>query len=195
MGDLIRFDFKARTRVDSPVPVFAATAPKVTAADPAADPAAYVPDAPRVGSKYDSNLDVVAIAKLVRADIKKAIKAGTISKSLKTSVRTSRYSMGCSLSVEIKSASFAIYNPAWLDWDINPETKHHSRPDLRELPRFTEEAIALRKELEALVKSYHRDNSDSMTDYYDVNFAAYVEFGGDSYRNELAARSATLIAL
>lgn len=189
MGELIRFDFVRRERLD---PIGSAlTEPETT------EPVGYDHNAPRatalserewVGANFDSDRDVKVIAKLVRRDIKAAIKAGTLPKGLKCSVKIDRYSMGCSLDVGVKSTPFAVHNVAWLDWGINPETKHRGYPTLRDLPRYTTEAVRVRDELMAIVKSYQRDRSDSMTDYYDVNFAPGVNFIGDIYRNELAAR-------
>lgn len=78
------------------------------------------------GAKYDSSLNVVEIAKRIRADIKAAITAGTIP-AIKTSVRISRYSMGRSIDVTITETPFEVLNPAWTEackagacvWDLD----------------------------------------------------------------------------
>lgn len=51
------------------------------------------------GNNYEwtKNLDIVEIAKLVRKDIKKAYP------TIKASVRVDKYSMGCSLNVELSN--------------------------------------------------------------------------------------------
>ena len=56
------------------------------------------------GSKYQvtKDLDIVEIAKLVRKDIKVKLPA------IKTSTRVDKYSMGCSINVEILEAPIVL---------------------------------------------------------------------------------------
>jgi hypothetical protein len=51
----------------------------------------------------------------------------------------------------------------------------HDYDATRGIPRHTAEAAALLEQLNAIVGAYHRDNSDSSVDYFDVNF-----YGGDA---------------
>lgn len=111
------------------------------------------------GTKYDRDLDVVAIAKLLRKDLK-AARATTLvmlPAHVKISVTTSRYSMGCSLTVRIKGLREV---EKWIGGDyLNGRT-----------PLY----LAAREACTKLMEAYLRDNSDTMTDYYDVNFAGDV---------------------
>lgn len=123
------------------------------------------------GAKYDSSLGVVEIAKRIRADIKAAIAAGTIP-AIKTSVRISRYSMGRSIDVTITEAPFEVLNPAWTEackagacvWDLDGISK------------YTDEATRVFEVVRQIRDDYNYDRSDSMTDYYDVNFGGSVSF-------------------
>ena len=126
------------------------------------------------GAKYEDGLNVTEIAKRVRADISDAVKAGTLPK-IATSVRISRYSMGQSVSVTVTAtpAGFQIHNAARLAATLKNPNGHV------EHPWMSDEGRALMNALEAIVDAYNYDGSDSMTDYYDVNFHASVTFGGE----------------
>ena len=145
------------------------------------------------GSKYDSSMDIAQVAKLVRAELKAETKAGRLPKGVKYSVRTSRYSMGCSLTVEVKAVpqGFGVVNPhrAWLDHD-DPHFAYHTLAvnDPR-YPRLTAEAAELVASLERLVNQYNRKDIDSMTDYYNVSFSEHVGF---AYEVEQADRERVL---
>lgn len=124
------------------------------------------------GAKYDKNLNVVEIAKRIRADIKAAITAGTIP-AIKTSVRISRYSMGRSIDVTITEAPFVVINPAYTEaynagsrvWDLDSITK------------YTPEALRVLDVVKDIRDAYNHDRSDAMTDYYDTNFGGGVSRG------------------
>ena len=112
-------------------------------------------------------LDTTAIAKRIREDIKAAMHAGKL--PLATySVRTSKYSMGSSITVVASMLPFPVLNPdvftvgpgaSWVTFD---RTNHRSR--------FTPEAQAVERSLEAIVDAYHWDRSDFLTDYYNERF-------------------------
>lgn len=120
------------------------------------------------GTKYDSTRDIKEIAKLVRQDIKAAVKAGDLPK-LKASVRISRYSMGQSLDVEIKEVDCPVANPDRVADDLlGVHPPNHKL--------CTDEAYAVKDKVQVLVDEYNYDNSDSMTDYFDVNFYCRVNF-------------------
>lgn len=123
------------------------------------------------GTKYDKNIGVADIAKLVRADIKAGIKAGTLPAGLKCSVKISRYSMGQSLTVSVKAVSgIDIVNPAFIAAKV-------AAPDAWpiDINQTSDEARALLEDLRAIVSAYNYDGSDSMTDYYNVNFSGSVD--------------------
>jgi len=124
------------------------------------------------GERYDGDLDVAEIAKLVRKDIKAALAAGELPSGLKTSVRISRYSMGRSLDVRVTVYPGAVVNPAYAAWRVeHPHDPHFDAPS-----RFTEEATAHLEVLKSIHRAYNHDGSDLMSDYYDVNYYGQVEF-------------------
>lgn len=125
------------------------------------------------GSKYaeTQSLDLAAVAKLVRADIKAAVKAKKLPADLTYSVRTDRYSMGQSLGILVKGMS--------------DDRQYKVRPTRDEREVLTEEAGRAIERLEAILRAYNYDGSDSMSDYYDVRFSSHV-----SIQDERGARSA-----
>jgi len=101
------------------------------------------------GAKYDGTiLDAAVIAKNIREDIKQAVKKNELPKG-KYSVRISRYSMGRSINIRAKEIEFPVYGE---DGRLN---------------KFGE---LLRDSLEKIRNAYNYDNSDIMTDYFDVNY-------------------------
>jgi len=123
------------------------------------------------GAKYEKGLQVVEIAKRIRADIKAAIASGEIP-AIKTSVRISRYSMGRSIDVTITEAPFAVINPEW----VQARNEGVSVWELDNIDKFTAEASRVFDVVESIRAAYNYDRSDSMTDYYDVNFGGGVSF-------------------
>jgi hypothetical protein len=117
------------------------------------------------GSKYQENMDIKDIAKEVR----KAIKMD----GFKFSVKIQRFSGGQSLKVRIKEvpddfpmvAMKESWNGYGAQWQYSPE--------LKELMDY----------IEAIINSYNYDGSDSMVDYFDVNFYGFVdvESGSPAY--------------
>ena len=140
------------------------------------------------GSKYESKRDVKDVAKLVRADLAALVKKGELPKGFKASVTIDRFSGGCSLDVRVTAApGVPIYNRERLLLDtLEPNAYHHGAgvPPLN-----TEEATALIKLVEGVVNAYRRDNSDLMTDYFDVSFYSDVKF---DWSLEKADREAAL---
>lgn len=124
-------------------------------------------------SKYNRDLDVAEVAKLLRTDIAAARKDGSLALSAhaKVSVRIDRYSMGCSIDVVVRGCT-----PAEL-WNTPGMESHYDGQDWTlygggRMPMRD----AAHTRLTELMNAYKRDNSDSMTDYYDVNFAGHVTF-------------------
>lgn len=121
------------------------------------------------------HLDIKEIAKLVRADIAAAIKAGTLA-NVKTQVRISRYSGGQSMTVNVVGLpdGFVLDNTpareAWLAESGNCEW------DPRCPSLYTAEGHAVLDKLEAIMSAYNWDNSDSQRDHFDVNFYQHVDF-------------------
>jgi hypothetical protein len=118
------------------------------------------------GAKYRQGQDVVDIAKALRKDIKEARKTtlAMLPAHATVSVTTSRYSMGCSITVRVKGLQAAE------KWNV-PGVLTRPYGDGR-----TELCKNITAACTELMNAYKRDNSDSMTDYYDVNFSGSVTF-------------------
>ncbi len=124
---------------------------------------------PAYGMKFERGLDITEIAKRVRADIKAAIKTGTLP-AMKASVTVSRYAGGQSLNVKIKDC------PAMVGKLLNTKIASikHGRLDVDE---------------------YNFDKSDTQSDYFHVNFYGHVDFCHEFERVERVALQASLLAL
>ena len=128
------------------------------------------------GASYVPGRDVKEIAKDVRGLVKSAVKAGFLPKSLKASVRIDRYSMGCSLDVDVTAVDDCILNvSAWreqaangyrLSWaDLGGMYNTLGREVLDTLVRFC--------------KAFQKSESHSQSDYHNTNFYLDVNFSGD----------------
>lgn len=138
------------------------------------------------GSKFDKNLSTKEIAARVRQEIKEAVKTGDLPKA-KYSVRIDCYSMGSSIDVVIRALPFSILNPKRIELEAhNPRFQWQN---YESEPRHTLEASAVLGKVEQLLSSYNFDNSDSMTDYFDVKFYGHVKF---DWREESAERDLVL---
>lgn len=137
----------------------------------------------RVGSKFKRGQSTVEIAKLVRVDIREAIKSGALPR-IKVSVTTDSFSGGSSLTVRVREVppGFKRWTRAYVIANCN-RTNYYDTP-------ITAEADALIKALESIVSQYHRDNSDSASDYWDVNFYKHVDFDSSVGRAEWDAIAA-----
>jgi len=127
-----------------------------------------------IGAKYVQGRDVAEVARLLRADIAEAIRMSELPKGLKCSVRIARYAGGQSLNLEVTAlpAELALANPARVLFDKT----HPHRPHPAGMGLYSDEATQLVAKLEKLANAYNYDRSDSMTDYWDVNFYLHVEF-------------------
>lgn len=165
------------------------------AATPAAAPvapAAYVPAYcdpanERRGARYDRALSTKEIAARIRAEVKAAIKRGAIPREVKVSVRFRSFAGGSAIDIRVTRVppGFAILNAEHVRAAL---ADPHNWEATRGLPRYAPDAVALLAQLTAMARAYHRDNSDSAVDYFDVNF-----YGGDAafdWRLERDARRA-----
>lgn len=126
------------------------------------------------------SFDITDVARMFREDVKAAKKAGELPKALKLSVRIERFAGGTAINVVIKACGFNPMNKVRVVLDntdsnlflslSNPPTIH------------TEEAHALKDKLESMLKRYNYDNSDSQSDYFDVNFYQHIDFGSELER-------------
>lgn len=149
------------------------------------------------GYKYaeGGKLDTAAIAKLIRADIKTAVREGILPERWAYSVRIDRFSGGSSIDVRVKSCADAwqacpgykigsrhdLPSGGWTATGCgNPWCKaggqHKDLPDAEYHDVLTEEASVAKLTLERIHNAYNHDGSDSMVDYFDVNYYGTVKF-------------------
>ena len=121
-------------------------------------------------------LDTTEIAKRIREEIKAAVKARELPKAT-YSVRTDKYSMGSSITVVASKLPFPVINADAFRVDRGANWATFDSAHFRS--RFTPEAQAVERKLEAIVNAYHWDRSDSMTDYYNERFAKDVRLTED----------------
>ena len=132
------------------------------------------------GTKYEATkgLSRVEIAKLIRADIKAAVKAGTLP-AAKYSVTCQSYAGGGSINIKVADVTkegFVLHNEARLRWDLeNPHAGLYNCPaNVRDL--YSPEAVELKKTLEGIMAAYNYDGSDIQSDYFNVRFYGGAEF-------------------
>lgn len=123
------------------------------------------------GIKYSRDMDTAEIAKRIRADIKAAQTSGALPASLKVAVRISRYSGGSSIDIHVQAAPFQIHTSEYVAFDVATRGM-----DFFHGQRFTQRARDVLDALEALAGAYHRDDSDSQQDVYNVNFSLHVGY-------------------
>ena len=154
---------KRITRVEPPM--LQTASPRLANVIPirvAPPPAPAQPPEPR--TKGDG-LDTVGIAKRVREDIVAAVRMGDLPKA-KYSVRTDKYSMGSSITIEATKLPFPVLNRDafhvvgnWVELDRMHFTS-----------RFTLDAQKVDRMLNRIVTAYHWDRSDPMSDIYNERF-------------------------
>jgi len=127
------------------------------------------------GSKYTEtrDLDVAAVAKLVRADIKALKIAGLV-----CSVRIERYSGGRSINVAVTACPVQIQTDAYVA--SNPHAYFEG-------DRYTAEAKALLETLEGVLQAYNYDRSDIQSDYFCVRFYGHATFSSEAIKADRAA--------
>lgn len=145
---------------------------------------------------YEQHATAADIAKLIRRDLKAAIAAGELpGKPVAYGVTIDNYSMGRSINVTIRDyegetrctecagqrgrGSYDAANdnpcPHCFTWD-----------------RWLEpSAQALLDAVEQIREAYNYDGSDSMTDYYDVNYYGSTSFEGSWERGQRLSRRAS----
>lgn len=133
------------------------------------------------GTKYNKELTITEIAKNVRADIKQAIKSHQLPQGTKVSVKVERYSMGQSLNLKVTALpGVTVENDRWVAlWNQGEHQRlvyWCSVKGAAVVGRITNEAHMVEQLLKDLANAYNFDKSDSMTDYYHVNFHTHVRF-------------------
>lgn len=109
--------------------------------------------------------DAADIAKRIRQDIAEAVRTKALPPA-KFSVRTSKYSMGSSITVEASALPFPVLNAA--AFHLEGHYVFFNRD--KRLSRYAPQAETVRAKLEAIVKAYHWDKSDLMTDHHHSRF-------------------------
>jgi hypothetical protein len=137
--------------------------PKPEQKAPAYMPAYCDPANEKKGPLYEIRLDFAEIAKRMRKAIKEELPG------VKASVRIDRFAGGSSIDIRVKAGPFSIepLRP-WREWEEENlhrnSWKENFQPALRE-------AMEKIKEIHG---RWNRDNSDSMVDYFDVNYYGSV---------------------
>jgi ribosomal protein L9 len=124
------------------------------------------------GAKYRRDMGCKEIAVRMRQDVKDAIARGALPKGLKVSIRSDHNSIDLRVValpegfrvMSDKAASWAKQFPA-RRWDYPGDAIDQQSPELR----------VLMDALRQIHGAYNRDNSDSMVDYFDVNYYGYPE--------------------
>lgn len=134
------------------------------------------------GSKYAStrNLRTADIAKLVRGDIKAAIKAGELP-AIKTSVRTRTFSGGSAIDVYVTEAPYQI------ETDESVRAEKERPHEFYDGDRRTPEAIRVVRALEGILAAYNSTDIDSQVDLFLVRFYAHAEHDWKTLKADKAA--------
>lgn len=145
-----------------------------------------------IGTKYESTkgLSRAQIAKLIREDIKSAVKAGTLPKA-KYYVRTREYAGGGSIDISfahVEEAGFQLFNVARIEHDMkNPH-------DFTTMPIYSDRAREITDALEAISGVYNFNDSDSQSDYFHVRFYGHAKVEWQWERDERKAFVAKVAA-
>lgn len=118
------------------------------------------------GEKYAAGKgkDITEIARMVRKDIKQAIKEGALPEGIKVSVRSERFSGGRALRCRVTEAPYDVMRPATPEetakWGVTRMQCEHVR-EIEDL-------------IEAIAKAYGYDGSDTQYDYWNVSYYCSV---------------------
>lgn len=130
-------------------------------------------------SETDDNADITAIARRMRADIKRAQHEGLLPAG-KISVRCARFAGG--QSIDITATIPNAWRPCdgqvyatWEDGQLAPCT--WCRDECGPHRSLTEDAAVALMTLERIHSAYNFNNSDTSTDHFDVRY-----YGGVSIR-------------
>lgn len=121
------------------------------------------------GKSYDKTLTTSAIAKLVRQRIASLKKSGELDKGWKISVRSEYFAGGSAIRLNITAVPENVnpFNPAWFNAEArNERTTFHGNP----MSRYSDEVVKVQKLIMGIVAEYNYDGSETMADYWDVNF-------------------------
>lgn len=148
------------------------------------------------GKNYQQTRDLphTEVAKLIRQDVKKAIKAGKLPKDIKVSVRARWATHTPAIDVEITALpSTKLWEKVELPTGARPShigVHEHASEEGKYWRRTGAEEKYLRV-LTEIHDSYNMDRSDSMTDYFHVRYYGRAEVGHEMIArrlNELKAK-------
>ena len=120
------------------------------------------------GNKYDKNLSIKEIAKLIRADIK-AI-GYTKANSYNISVTSDHNAININV-ISIPS-NIEIYSNKNIDLNTYSKTSPDYFRQFNE--KYSQKWRTIRSNLQNIHHSYNYDDSDAMSDYYSVNYYGTV---------------------
>ena len=129
----------------------------------------------KAGSKYDRDLDIKDIAKLVRKELATEY---PIKEGWKFSVKIDRYAGGQSMDVSIISIPENVYAYDAEAYDIHFQIMN-GEGGAWDAMKLTDNFKKILDDVKAIQDQYNYDNSDTMTDYFDVNFYGHVALDGD----------------
>ena len=125
------------------------------------------------GSKYDKNMTINDITKAIKNDIKEAIKNNELPE-IQVSVRSNKYSMGCSINMTVTECGYSVKNPEWFRLIDENKLDHETRVAMAPCGWMTRESYNVLRKLEEIANAYNYDSSDLQTDYFDSRFCLNV---------------------
>lgn len=134
------------------------------------------------GNKYEATkgMNRAQLAKLIREDIKAAVKAGALPKA-KYSVRKRDFSGGGSIDINVshvEEPGFVLFNPERVRFDIEHDSREFTR-----LPLYSERMASVLKACEDIMRAYNYDGSDISSDYFHVRFYGHATVGWEWERD------------
>lgn len=129
---------------------------------------AYYDNVKAVGSKYIPHRPTRDVAKDIRADLKAAQKTGAIPADVNVSVRTRSFSGGAAIDVTLTGwDDDKIWHQETVENPVGPGYVKNT---------LTPQAKAIQAHAKSIVDAYNYDNSDPMTDYFEVDFYGSVDW-------------------
>lgn len=123
------------------------------------------------GALNDPSRDVKETAKLIRADIKKAIKAGALP-AIKTSVKIDRFSMGQAINVIVTESPVELMNLEGME-KLKASNYRLSLLDVG--GRHTEAGSKVLEVLQAIGAQYNVSRHHAQSDYYETDFYFHTQ--------------------
>lgn len=118
------------------------------------------------GSNYESGMTMKEIAKRIRTTLKEKYP------TTKFSVTVQHYSGGATLHLSVMESDVKMFLPEKELTNYSPNKYYIEKDEI-----LTDEGKQMMAFVTKLVSSYNYDDSDSMSDYYDVNFYSEIRIG------------------